>query len=317
MSAARHRAGGDQSGDRLTLWTALAVVVAFVVAIVVWLGVSTHDKTTPTAEEAAAMQAAQTPPPVNPDIIPESTVLSPAVAPWAPGTLIQSTSFYPEPGEPFTAQSCTVAFSFTGEDGRAYAVTAGHCGNVCDLVWPTNATTARDYRVEVGTYIYSGTHSDDLYDGYKVDIGIIEITDTERFMDVVGDPIPTGLVRELHTELVDVCKTGGTTGYTCGQFDHPDGVQIVTNDDGSTIETTGDLATVCAAKGDSGGPVFTEVNGRAAIIGVVSGTEAGLNVDDCASEEGQNMIMAYTNMDATFDVINRVVPDAAWVEQPW
>ncbi|WP_257160084.1 S1 family peptidase [Corynebacterium cystitidis] len=320
-STGRHRQTQGHAGAGLTLWSALAVVTAFVVAIVAWLGITTHDFTTPSAEEAAVKQSAQTPPPVDPNVVPQSTVLTPASAPWAPGTLIQLTDFYPQPGQTFTAQSCTVAFSFTGEDGRAYAVTAGHCGKVGDLVWPTNATHAEDYRVEAGTFIYSGMQPPGTEGaggtGQNIDIGIIEITDPSRAMEVVGDAIPTGLVVDLHTELIDVCKTGGTTGYTCGQFGQPNQIQLVTDDSGTTIETRGDLAQVCAAKGDSGGPVFTEVNGRAAIIGVVSGTEAGINVEDCATEESQSMLMSYTNMDATLDVIRTVVPDAALIEQPW
>ncbi|WIM67023.1 S1 family peptidase [Corynebacterium breve] len=316
MAEARTRSDHD---DGLTTWTALVVVVAFVVAVIVWSGMTKVEHSSMlVADDPEQTQIAQTPEPVDPNVVPVSTVLAPAVAPWAPGTKIQSTDHYPQPGEQFTAQSCTVAFSFTGEDGRAFAVTAGHCGHEGHLVWPTNASTAVDYATEAGRFIYSGMYSaptPELPGG--VDIGIIEITDPTRAMEVVGDAIPTGLVVQLAQPLVNVCKTGATTGYTCGLFDQANSIQLVINDVGEEVETRGDIAAVCAAKGDSGGPVFTEVNGRAAIIGVVSGTEAGAPQTDCSNPDESNLIMSYASMEQALAVIDVIVGNAQWVEQEW
>lgn len=310
------RTDSDRS-DGLTLWTALVVVVGFAVAIVVWAGVTQGDNGTPSAAgETTPNNVAMAPPPEDPTVTPQASILAPAAAPWAPGTMIHSTTDRPQPGESFVTHACTVAFSFTGDDGRAYAVTAGHCGQEGDLVWPTDATYAWDYATEAGTFIYSGMHH--VEEGQVgVDVGVIEITDPQRHMEVVGEAIPTGLVEEMHTELPQVCKTGGSTGYTCGTFEHNNRVQLVMGEDGERVRTRGAIARVCAAKGDSGGPVFTEVNGRAAVIGVVSGTEVGVPDGECGSQEAPDMLMSYSTMEQALEVIRQVVPDADFVEQQW
>ena len=154
-STARARRSGLQTGG----WITVIVATAVIVGIVVWLGLNASKVPTGTVEEREALSEVQTPDDDAPAPANENNVLVPAFAPWAPGTKIQTTDHRPAPGEHFTAQSCTAAFSFTGKDGRAYAVTAGHCGREGDLVWPTNASTAFDYASEVGHFIFSGLYS--------------------------------------------------------------------------------------------------------------------------------------------------------------
>lgn len=311
-STARARRSGLQTGG----WITVIVATAMIVGIVVWLGLNASKVPTGTVEEREALSEVQTPDDDAPAPENENNVLVPAFAPWAPGTKIQTTDHRPAPGEHFTAQSCTAAFSFTGKDGRAYAVTAGHCGREGDLVWPTNASTAFDYASEVGHFIFSGLYSQNTPETEGADVGIIEITDPDRFMDMVGVPIPTGIGEGLGP--VDrVCKTGATTGYTCGEFVDTQRVQIVNAGADEDRETFGDIASVCAAAGDSGGPVFTEVHGRAVIIGVVSGTEAGRSEEDCWEGMEDPKLMSYSNVEQLMTVINHVVPDAAWEHQTW
>ncbi|MHA2789410.1 trypsin-like serine protease [Corynebacterium sp. S7] len=314
---------GSSSGDSgLTSWSALIVIVSFVVAAVAWLGY-TESAGQQNAQGTSAPQvdSSSSAPPDSSVQANSPTgaanVLTPLAAPWAPGTLIQTTDHYPQPGEMFSAQSCTVAFSFSGQDGRTYGVTAGHCGKEGDLVWPTNAMYAWDYASEAGHFIYSGMYSE-LAVGNETgtDIGIIEITDPNREMQVVGQSIETGLV--LNSDpTAEVCKTGGTTGHTCGAFQQANRTQVVMADSGAEVRTQGDIAQVCAAKGDSGGPVFNDINGRSAIIGVVSGTEAGTSVSDCSTDAGRQMLMSYSTSAQALEVINRIVPDATWNEQAW
>lgn len=302
-------------------WITVIISTLVLVAMVVWLGLTTSQIPTGTVEDRRALEEVQTPggpggeaPPV-PEELPNN-VLMPEFAPWAPGTKIQTTDHHPAPGEQFTAQSCTAAFSFTGADGRAYAVTAGHCGKQGDLVWPTTASTALDYAQEVGHFVFSGLYSQGNGATAGVDVGIIEITDTDRYMEVVGAPIPTGLADNIGP-VERVCKTGGTTGYTCGQFEATQKVQIVNLPANGERETYGDIAAVCAASGDSGGPVFTEISGRATIIGVVSGTEAGRSGEECFEGMENPKLMSYSNIEQIMAVINFAVPDAAWVPQRW
>ena len=298
-------------------WLFAVVAVLALVAGVVWLGVTTSKVPSPTDQERQALEEVRTPPgeehPEGEPQQPANQVLVPEYAMWAPGTKIQTTDHYPAPGESFTAQSCTVAFSFSDIHGRNYAVTAGHCGHEGDLVWPTNATFASDYEREAGRFIYSGLFNPG---GERVDIGIIEITDPQRAMEVVGDPIPTGIAQDIPAPG-RVCKTGGTTGYTCGEFLETQRVQIVDTMVEDQLPTFGDIAGVCVSPGDSGGPVFSEVNGRAVIIGVVSGTEAGRSDEECFEGMDNPKRMSYSNIEQLMGVIHAVVPEPAWVTQSW
>ena len=286
-------------------------------ASVVWVGVQIPRDPQLSAEERQALEEVRTPPAPGenppPAEEPANQVIVPEYALWAPGTKIQTTDHFPQPGESFIAQSCTVAFSFGDTDGRNYAVTAGHCGREGNLVWPTNAAYASDYHHPAGHFIYSGLFSDGA-DG--TDIGIIEITDPERYMEVVGDPIPTGIGKDV-PPLRHICKTGGTTGYTCGKFLETQRVQIVDTIEDAQLTTFGDIAGVCVSPGDSGGPVFSELNGRAVIVGVVSGTEAGRADEECYEGMENPKRMSYSNTEQLFSVISRVVPQPAWVTQTW
>ena len=135
-------------------------------------------------------------------------------------------------------------------------------------------------------------------------------------MDVIGKPISTGIANHPH-DLERVCKTGATTGYTCGEFVATQRVQIVNLDGDAEAQTEGDIASVCAASGDSGGPVFTEINGRATVVGVVSGTEAGRAGEECFEGMDDPRLMSYSNIEQVMTVINRIVPDADLVPQRW
>ena len=300
-------------------WVFAVFAVAALVATVVWVGLTTSQVPTRTVEEQQAHEAVQTPqdaPPAEDPAAPApppNEILVPEFALWAPGTKIQSTDHVPQPGESFTAQSCTVAFSFSNSQGRNFAVTAGHCGKEGDWVWPTNATFAADYIQAAGRVVYSGLYSPG---NENVDVGIVEITDPDRTMELVGDPIPTG-IGQVVPPIGHICKTGGTTGYTCGEFLETQRVQIVNTDFDNERPTFGDIGAVCAAPGDSGGPVFTHVNGRAVIIGIVSGTEAGRSDDACWEGMEDPKRMSYSNVEQFMGVVRQVVPDAAFITQTW
>lgn len=323
-------AAGASARSHAAAWVGAIVAAAALIAAVVYLGLNASQVPTATVEEQRALEKVQTPidaapaagdvgangapqPNIEPGETPANVIDVPAFALWAPGTKIQTTDHYPQPGESFTAQSCTVAFSFSDTAGNNYAVTAGHCGKEGDLVWPTNAAFAADYAQEAGHFIYSGLYSPGAE---GIDVGIIQITDPDRLMEVVGDPIPTGLGVAV-PKVERVCKTGGTTGYTCGNFVDTQQVQIVNTDLDEKHPTFGDIAAVCANPGDSGGPVFMDINGRAVIIGVVSGTEAGRSGEACWDGMENPKLMSYSNVQQLLKVVDTAVSDPAWVEQTW
>ena len=63
--------------------------------------------------------------------------------------------------------------------------------------------------------------------------------------------------------------------------------------------------------------MFTHVNGRAVIIGIVSGTEAGRSGEDCWEGMENPKLMSYSNVEQMMTVIDQVVPDAQWETQRW
>ena len=56
---------------------------------------------------------------------------------------------------------------------------------------------------------------------------------------------------------------------------------------------------------------------RAAIVGVVSGTEAGRSNEQCFEGMDNPHLMSYSNINQVMAVIGQVVPDANWVAQRW
>ncbi len=234
-------------------------------------------------------------------------------SPWTPGTTMHLTTDYPQPGVPFEVSECTVAFGFSDDDGNAYAVTASHCGSVGDLVWPTDASTVHDYASEVGRVIYS-----DLDHPTEVnhDIGIIEVTDPYRMMTFAGDGQQPSLIAggerfaDHAATPEQACKIGGTTGLTCGPTG-PIQRQQLYDEDGSFVLTEGATANICAAKGDSGGPIVGEIDGISVILGLLSGTRTPDAPDvDCGEPGSELMTVAYTPAATIVETIREVVPDA-------
>lgn len=248
---------------------------------------------------------------------PANGPVTPAFSPWVPGTTFHLTSQYPLPGVSFEATECTAAFSFDGADGRLYAVTASHCGSVGDLVWPSDGTTMADYTAELGRVIYSGlddtvARGDDVR---RPDVAIVEIFDPDRALPTGGTPPPETVLADLPLDDTgEACKIGGTTGITCGGVGER-GEQYLMIDPVTSAErrTVGDIAYLCAQRGDSGGPVTAEVAGRTAVVGLVSGTRsdaqgsADCHGDGITSAAGA---IAYASMAQIRQIMAEVVPDA-------
>ncbi|HIW91338.1 MAG TPA: S1 family peptidase [Candidatus Corynebacterium avicola] len=134
---------------------------------------------------------------------------------------------------------CTAAVAGYDSAGNAVAVTAGHCGSPGDEV-----TSADDPDgTVIGTFERAGS----------VDNGIILLNENAQVSNSYNDVSVSQLGGAVPSDLGQVCKTGITTGTSCGPVLGTSGAQF-----GSQV---------CASQGDSGAPVYTD--GR--LVGVLSG----------------------------------------------
>ena len=120
----------------------------------------------------------------------------------------------------------------------------------------------------------------------------------------------------IDTVLVEqdrIC--GGTTGRTCGELGPRDQRYVMVDpESGTEVRSVGDTANLCAQRGDSGGPVLSQIGEWETVIGLVSGTRSaaqggrpecpGDGVDSAAGS------IAYATAGQVLDVIYEVVPDA-------
>ncbi|MDO5511421.1 trypsin-like serine protease [Corynebacterium sp.] len=279
-------------------WASLAAVTALGVgAVIGWSVEEQRQHPTPIAEIIAAAPAQV-----------EAAYRAPASSPWAPGTSVMITKTLPVPGETIQVGQCTVAYSFTAGE-RAFAVTASHCGTPGDHVWPTSDGAAADFAAPVGQFLYS-----DLYDeqSSRLDVGVIEITNPFFAMPLPEQTFPT-VVAEFVGELPEtICKYGMTTGETCGEPINQTGIEILADHNGVELRAVAATAAVCARAGDSGGPVYADIDGRRVIVGLVSGTRDAARDISCDDPTTGPMTMSYTSMPAIQSVVDRVVPEAEY-----
>ncbi len=282
----------------IRVWAGLVTLTtAGVSSLIAWSVEEQQQHPTPVAEVIAAAPA-QVP----------AMFRAPTASPWAPGTAVTITKTLPEPGETIQVGQCTIAYSFTAYE-KTYAVTASHCGMPGDHVWATVGGEDANFSAPVGTFLYS-----DLYDeaSSRLDVGVIEVSDPWHPMTAPESVAPT-VVAEMVGELpATICKYGMTTGETCGTPINPTGAEILADHNGVELRAVAATAAVCARAGDSGGPVYAEIEGRRVIIGLVSGTRDAAQDHSCAAPEAGPMTMSYTPMPAIQAVIDRVVPEAEY-----
>lgn len=308
-------------------WLTALVVTTSAVSGVAWQGI-TREPTAPAVSDSSAQAQETLPevslegsaPPGEPAQLAEplgDRLLVPQYSPWAPGATFNLTREYPQPGVPFSASECTVAFSFSGSDGRMYAVTASHCGSQGDLIFPRDGETIEDYTSELGRVIWSGLDepSPSGDPERRPDVAIIQISNPDRLMVAGGEPPGETVLASPQPGVAEACKIGGTTGRTCGALGPRDQRYVMVDPDSDMeVRSVGDTASMCAQRGDSGGPVLAEVGGRQAIIGLVSGTRA--DAEDAAPDCNGDGIdsaagsIAYATSEQIMVVINQVVPDA-------
>ncbi|RNE49539.1 trypsin-like serine protease [Corynebacterium alimapuense] len=283
------------------IWAGLAVVTAAGVSTAVTLGVVSQAN-----DPISTIALAPAPETEVVNASSQDSWRMPETSPWAPGTSVTITATEPVPGETISVGHCTVAYSFTAGE-RAYAVTASHCGSPGDLVWSTSDELSVDFEAPVGTFSYSDLYSPDTN---QLDVGIIEIISPDYPVSAPNVQAVTLVADELVILPDVICKYGTTTGETCGKPLDSTGVELLTDSDGVELRAVAATAEMCARAGDSGGPVYADLDGQRVIVGLVSGTRDAAIGQSCEDTSAGPMILSYTAMPDIQEVIDRVVPDA-------
>src|SRR5690625_4315747 len=209
--------------------------------------------------------------------------LTPEYPPLAPGTAIDISAGYPQPGQYFNFSYCTVAYSFSTEDGRSFAVTASHCGEEGNLVWAGTPDNTFGYPAEpIGTFIYSSLYSESAK---NLDIGLIELNGNLANI-YAPQETDTHIAGRMEALPDYVCKMGRMTYQTCGDLTHQSASSILRYGE-EEISSTAARAAVCARNGDSGGPVYAMVEGQDIIVGLVSGTTVHMEEGQTCADVGE------------------------------
>lgn len=163
----------------------------------------------------------------------------------APGTRIEI---------PDSNMACTVGWIAQDTENGDYGfITAGHCGQVGNSVRLPNGTV-------VGT-ITKQSYSEALF---EPDIAFVKVED-HSLLDFRIAGLDKVATEHINPELVykahlDLCKTGQTSGTTCGNFHDK------VSDNRIQIRSV-------SAPGDSGAPVYAlKKDGTPLIVGILSGS---------------------------------------------
>jgi streptogrisin B len=185
-----------------------------------------------------------------------AVALALAATPSLTVTHAGATIFSVSPGDRIqTPDVCTIAYSYTGDDGHTYAITAGHCqtsagGHVRDE--HTGAT---------GTFIRAVVDPDPKRSG-GADFGLIDFgRDSLAVPFISNRAVASGEYPRPQPGLT-VCRTGASSGQHCGTVTmiHGEHQYLTTG----MPDSTG---------GDSGGPVWTvRDDGHAQIVGIWLGS---------------------------------------------
>ena len=123
---------------------------------------------------------------------------------------------------------CTIAVSGFDAHGNKVAITAGHCANPGTPVTSGDAPEAG----RIGTYVRTGSP----------DYGVIKLNNNVRLTNTYGRASIGQLGGAVPATLQQICKTGISTGTSCGPVIGVDGPYL--------------LAHLCGSHGDSGGPIY-------------------------------------------------------------
>ncbi|SDM92039.1 S1 family peptidase [Allokutzneria albata] len=164
--------------------------------------------------------------------------------------LAPTADVYPGSKMTFSASGggwCSVGFGATNSSGQRFLVTAGHCvEGLPDLYLGS-------------THFGKATHTRFGIGQDSVDMGIARIDAEDRIMTSVGTwgAAGTVAVRGANRAAVGstICKSGATTGWTCGNIKSYNVTVTYTDPNGGPQTVVRGLgsSSVCTAGGDSGG----------------------------------------------------------------
>jgi len=188
-----------------------------------------------------------------------------------------------------TAQSFMVcSFGFAAADGAGapLVLSAGHCDPSPATTGTSNAAAVyapdrTDIRnsPRVGDFAESGIGSD----GGGLDYSVIRLT-PEAAAGGLGQPAVRGAGGSALTITgtavpvvgAPVCKSGQTSGYTCGTVQDADFTTDLHGNDGATWSVHGFIDNACTLAGDSGGAIITGTRA----LGITSGSSVA-DAADC------------------------------------
>jgi streptogrisin D len=151
---------------------------------------------------------------------------------------------------------CSAGFNTRSGSGRNYVLTAGHCANLGGTWTASGGQTIG----QVAASSFPGN-----------DFGAVRISNPAA-LDPRGGVLDNGALRDItgaSRVLVGstACKTGSTTGTTCGQVQAYD--VTVNYAEGTVYGLT--RTNICTQPGDSGGPLFASSQAQ----GITSGGTIG------------------------------------------
>ncbi|MYS69329.1 trypsin-like serine protease [Streptomyces sp. SID5926] len=164
-------------------------------------------------------------------------------------------SVYPGSRMDYGSHYCSVGFGARDSSGRQALVTAGHCvENLPDLYYD-------------GSHFAKGTTTRFHHGRNSIDMGLASVDTGTTIAPQVGTWNNGGNIAVKGSRRApvgsDVCKSGATSGWTCGSIKAYD-YSVTYTDPGqpATLVTNLGLSNVCDLGGDSGGPWISGNQGQ-------------------------------------------------------
>ncbi|MGP3980101.1 S1 family peptidase [Streptomyces sp. KR80] len=154
---------------------------------------------------------------------------------------------YPGSRMTFNGYICSVGYGARDASGKQYLVTAGHCiEDLPDLYYD-------------GSHFAKGTHTRFALGTSSVDMGIAAMDSDDSIATAVGTWGQAGNIAVSGSTRAApgaaLCKSGQTTGWTCGQVSSYNVTVTYIDQNGgpNTVVSGLGSSTVCTEGGDSGG----------------------------------------------------------------